>query len=49
MRRCVVLYNSVDDINVSLLVDNKLVINCVGNYSLDRFLLNTKIDELDVI
>lgn len=49
MRRCVVLYNSADDVNVSLLVDDKLVINCVGNYSLDRFLLNTKIDELDVI
>lgn len=49
MRRCVVLYNSADDVNISLLVDDKLVLNCVGNYSLDRFLLNTKINELDVI
>lgn len=49
MNRCVVMFNNTDDVNVSILSDNKLIMNCVGNYNLDKFLHNTNIDELSVI
>ena len=49
MRRCVVLYNGVDSCNISILADNKLVLNCNGRYNLDRFLHNTSIDDLSVV
>lgn len=49
MRRCIVLYNGVEDTNISVLMDNKLVLNCNGKYSLDRFLHNTNIDDLSII
>lgn len=49
MRKCVVLYNNVDTCNISILTDNKLVLNCNGHYNLDRFLNTTNIDDLSIV
>lgn len=49
MRRCVVMYNSSDVINVTLLRDGCVLANFVGKFPLDSFLMNTDIEELDVL
>lgn len=49
MLRCVVLYNDSTDCNITLLRDNNVIVNCMGNYILDSFLQSTGVDCLQVI
>lgn len=49
MVRCVMLYNNSESCNITLLNDDNVVVNCMGNYSLDSFLFNTGVDTLHVI
>lgn len=49
MRKCVVLYNGTNNLNVSVLVKDNLVLNCNGDFNIDRFLHSTNVDELLVI
>ena len=49
MIRCVMLYNNSENCNITLLNDDNVVVNCMGNYSLDSFLFNTGVNSLHVI
>jgi len=47
--RCVMMYNDSNNVNITLLNNDNVVVNCMGDYSLDNFLFNTGVESLHVI